>query len=236
MTTTDRNFKINLPHRLLFAVRGADQTPHDADAKPSTAIGRPPEPIGSMPAERNGPCTWEIGGWVSPRNGRARAEGGGGEGRRKSRPLPQITSGHPDRRSTLPRGERPPLALLQRADRAVPRWRRGPCRPSEGAEPDGDVGEITAKLSDVSGGQTHRLFSPTPAAAAEHGCCSHACHRGGATLPFGGDPRALLGSTVTATGREDKQVGGDLECGPESSAPRTTGPAAARQHNSRSYL
>ena len=157
-----------------------------------------------------------------------RAEGGGGEGARKSRPLPQITSGHPDRRSTLPRGERPPLALLQRADRAVPRWRRGPCRPSEGAEPDGDVGEITAKLSDVSGGQTHRLISPTPrAAAAEHGWLLRARlpPRGGATLPFGGDtgdPRALLGSAMTATGRGQKLAG------TQSVAPRVQRPPIHR--------
>ena len=72
VTTTDREFRVNLPHRrLLCAVRGAAKTPQNAEAKPSTAVGRPTEPTGPMPAERDGPCTCEVGVWVSRRNGRA---------------------------------------------------------------------------------------------------------------------------------------------------------------------
>ena len=38
VTTTDREFRVNLPHRrLLCAVRGAAKTPQNAEAKPSTA-------------------------------------------------------------------------------------------------------------------------------------------------------------------------------------------------------
>ena len=71
VTTTDREFRVNLPHRrLLCAVRGAAKTPQNAEAKPSTAVGRPTEPTGPMPAERDGPCTCEVGVWVSRRNGR----------------------------------------------------------------------------------------------------------------------------------------------------------------------
>ena len=72
VTTTDREFRVNLPHRrLLCAVRGAAKTPQNAEAKPSTAVGRPTEPTGPMPTERDGPCTCEVGVWVSRRNGRA---------------------------------------------------------------------------------------------------------------------------------------------------------------------
>ena len=42
VTTTDREFRVNLPHRrLLCAVRGAAKTPQNAEAQPSTAVGRP---------------------------------------------------------------------------------------------------------------------------------------------------------------------------------------------------
>ena len=90
---------------------------------------------------------------------RRRAEGG--EGQRKSRSLPQMPCVRPDRRSPLPRGERPPLALLQGPDHVVRRWLEGPCLHSEGEERLGDVGGGHRQTSYMSGGQTHRFLFRT---------------------------------------------------------------------------
>ena len=116
VTTTDREFRVNLPHRrLLCAVRGAAKTPQNAEAKPGTAVGRPTEPTGPMPAERDGPCTCEVGVWVSRRNGRA-----GRRGRDPTKEiatsLSQMPCGRPDHRSSLPRGERPSLLACSAAE------------------------------------------------------------------------------------------------------------------------
>ena len=91
---------------------------------------------------------------------RRRAEGG--EGQRKPRSLPQMPCVRPDRRSPLPRGERPPLALLQGPDHVVRRWLEGPCLHSEGEERLGDVGGGHRQTFDMSGGQTHRFLFRTP--------------------------------------------------------------------------
>ena len=117
-------------------------------------------------------CAWSgpnAGVWARPsgleylfvrRPRRRRAEGG--EGQRKSRPRPQMPCGRPDRRSSLPRSERPPLALLRRPDHVVPRWLEGPCLHSEGEERLGDVGGGHRQTFDMSGGQTHRFLFRTP--------------------------------------------------------------------------
>lgn len=117
-------------------------------------------------------CAWSgpnAGVWARPsgleylfvrRPRRRRAEGG--EGQRKPRSLPQMPCGRPDRRSPLPRGERPPLALLQGPDHVVRRWLEGPCLHSEGEERLGDVGGGHRQTFDMSGGQTHRFLFRTP--------------------------------------------------------------------------
>ena len=144
--------------RLLCAVRGADQTPKDADANPSTAAGRTSEPTGSIPAERDGLCTWKMGGWVLRRNARALAEGGRGQGQNKSRLLSQIPCGHPERRSRSPCTERAPLALLQGLGCAAPGVARRPMPLQRSAQLLDLMGMVAAERAGLSVGQTHQLL------------------------------------------------------------------------------
>ena len=209
VTTTDREFRVNLPHRrLLCAVRGAAKTPQNAEAKPSTAVGRPTEPTGPMPAERDGPCTCEVGVWVSRRNGRA--------GRRAER---ERDKGNRDRdrrcRADAPTAARRCLAasaprLLSCGDQ-ITSFRGGSkahAFTAKAKNVSAMSGEVTAKLSTCRAGKpTDFCFEPR-AAAAESGCCAQASTRDGARPRLGIDQDLPRSSAATATGHMARHVDG----------------------------
>ena len=209
VTTTDREFRVNLPHRrLLCAVRGAAKTPQNAEAKPSTAVGRPTEPTGPMPAERDGPCTCEVGVWVSRRNGRA--------GRRAER---ERDKGNRDRdrrcRADAPTAARRCLAasaprLLCCGDQ-ITSFRGGSkahAFTAKAKNVSAMSGEVTAKLSTCRAGKPTDFCFELRVPPAEDGCCTQASTRDGAR------PRSILdqdlprSSAATATGHTARHVDG----------------------------